>query len=112
MPLSPLRGHPQAPEPALPPRAVASAAALAFSEPASSGRLGTRPREDTMAIVTKRNALIGWLVVKLGKRAAKKKAQATVPSARTGGLAAGTLAAVGGALLFWHKKRGAPSAAE
>ena len=28
-----------------------------------------------MAIVNKRNAVIGWVVVKAGKRAAKKKAQ-------------------------------------
>ena len=63
-----------------------------------------------MAIVNKRNAVIGWIVVKLGKRAAKKKAQEAVPSARTGGVAAGTLAALGGALLFWRKKRGGESA--
>jgi hypothetical protein len=64
-----------------------------------------------MAIVNKRNAVIGWLVVKLGKRAAKKKAQEAVPSARTGGVAAGTLAALGGALFFWRKKRTGESSA-
>ena len=58
-----------------------------------------------MAIVNKRNAVVGWLVVKLGKRAAKKKAQEVAPSARTGGVAAGAVAALGGALLFWRKKR-------
>jgi LPXTG-motif cell wall-anchored protein len=47
--------------------------------------------------------------VKLGKRAAKKKAQGTVPDARTGGAIAGALAALGGALFFWRKKRGPSS---
>jgi hypothetical protein len=62
-----------------------------------------------MGIVNKRNAVVGWLVLKLGKRAAKKKAQSAVPDARTGGIAAGALAGLAGitgALLFWRKKRG------
>ena len=59
-----------------------------------------------MGIVNRRNAVIGWAVVKIGKRAAKKKAGETVPSARTGGALAGGLAAVAGALLFWRKRRG------
>ena len=59
-----------------------------------------------MGIVNKRNAVVGWIVLKLGKRAAKKKAQAAVPGTRTGGVAAGTLAAIGGVLFFWRKKRG------
>jgi hypothetical protein len=59
-----------------------------------------------MGIVNRRNAVIGWLVVKVGKRAAKKKAQGAVPSRATGGAAAGALGALGGALLFWRKKRG------
>jgi hypothetical protein len=63
-----------------------------------------------MSIVNRRNAIVGWLVVKIGKRAAKKKAQEAVPTARTGGVAAGALAAVGGALLFWRKKRGGEGA--
>jgi hypothetical protein len=58
-----------------------------------------------MSIVNRRNAVVGWAVVKLGKRAARKKAQA-VP---TRGTAAGALAALGGVLLFWRKKRGAGS---
>lgn len=58
-----------------------------------------------MGIVNKRNAVVGWIVLKLGKRAAKKKAQGAVPGPRTGGVAAGALAAIGGALLFWRKKR-------
>jgi hypothetical protein len=62
-----------------------------------------------MSIVNKRNAVVGWLVVKIGKRAAKKKAQGAVPGARTGGAVAGGLAALGGALLFWRKKRSGSS---
>jgi hypothetical protein len=58
-----------------------------------------------MGIVNKRNAVVGWLVLKLGKRAAKKKAQGAVPDKRTGGVAAGALAAVGGVLLFWKTKK-------
>ena len=58
-----------------------------------------------MGIVNKRNAVVGWLVLKIGKRAAKKKAQDVAPTARTGGAAAGALAALGGLLLFWRKKR-------
>jgi len=57
-----------------------------------------------MSIVNRRNAVIGWLVVKIGKRAAKRKAQDAVPSARTGGAAAGALAAIGGLLLLKRKK--------
>jgi hypothetical protein len=62
-----------------------------------------------MGIVNKRNAVVGWLVLKLGKRAAKKKAQSAVPGPRTSGAAAGALAAIGGALFFWRKKRGSAS---
>ena len=60
-----------------------------------------------MAILNKRNAIVGWLAVKVGKRAVKRKAAEAVPSARTGGALAGALAAVGGVLLFWRRKRGA-----
>jgi hypothetical protein len=59
-----------------------------------------------MAILNKRNAIVGWLAVKVGKRAVKRKAGEAVPSARTGGALAGALAAVGGVLLFWRRKRG------
>lgn len=65
-----------------------------------------------MGIVNKRNAVVGWLVVKLGKRVVKQKAAGAVPSARTGGAAAGALAAVGGVLLFWKHKRGGEAAGE
>ena len=59
-----------------------------------------------MGIVNKRNAVVGWAVLKVGKRAARKKAQEAVPTARTGGAVAGALAAIGGTLLFFRKKRG------
>jgi hypothetical protein len=59
-----------------------------------------------MGIVNRRNAVVGWAVLKVGKRAARKKAQDVAPSARTGGVAAGGLAALGGLLLFWRRKRG------
>jgi hypothetical protein len=59
-----------------------------------------------MGILNKRNAVVGWVTVKLGKRAVKRKAQEAVPSARTGGAAAGALAALGGMLFFWRRKRG------
>jgi hypothetical protein len=58
-----------------------------------------------MGIVNRRNAVIGWLVVKLGKRAARKKAQDVAPTARTGGAVAGALAALGGLLMLKRKKR-------
>jgi LPXTG-motif cell wall-anchored protein len=58
-----------------------------------------------MTIVNKRNAIVGWVTLKIGKRVAKRKAQEAVPSARTGGALAGALAAVGGALFFWRRKR-------
>lgn len=58
-----------------------------------------------MSIVNRRNAVIGWLVVKIGKRAARKKAQGAVPNARKGGAVAGTIAALGGLLMLKRKKR-------
>jgi nitrate reductase gamma subunit len=62
-----------------------------------------------MSIVNRRNAFVGWLTMKVGKRVAKKKAQDAVPSARAGGAAAGTLAAIGGVLFFWRRKRSSSS---
>jgi hypothetical protein len=62
-----------------------------------------------MGIVNKRNAVVGWIAVKVGKRVVKKKAQDAVPGKRTGGAVAGALAALGGMLLFWRRKRGAGS---
>jgi hypothetical protein len=60
-----------------------------------------------MGIVNRRNAVVGWLVLKAGKRAAKKKAQGVgVPGPRAGGIAAGALAALGGLVAFRRKRRG------
>ena len=63
-----------------------------------------------MAIVNRRNAVLGWTVWQVGKRVAKRKAKAAVP-----GVDAETkrpnkpaivaaLATVGGLLMFWRKK--------
>ena len=59
-----------------------------------------------MSILNKRNAVVGWLAVKVGKRVVKRKATEAVPSARKGGAVAGALAALGGVLFFWRRKRG------
>lgn len=59
-----------------------------------------------MAILNKRNAIVGWFVLKVGKRVAKQKAQGAVPGPRSGGIAAGVAAALGGLLVFRRKKRG------
>jgi LPXTG-motif cell wall-anchored protein len=58
-----------------------------------------------MAILNKRNAVVGWIAVKVGKRVVKQKAAGAVPGAKTGGAAAGALAAIGGVLFFWRRKR-------
>jgi LPXTG-motif cell wall-anchored protein len=58
-----------------------------------------------MGILNKRNAVVGWIAVKVGKRVVKQNAAGAVPSAKTGGAAAGALAAIGGVLFFWRRKR-------
>ena len=63
-----------------------------------------------MAIVNRRNAVLGWTVWQVGKRVAKRKAKDAVPAVdaetkrpnKPAIIAA--LAAVGGALMFWRKK--------
>jgi MYXO-CTERM domain-containing protein len=60
-----------------------------------------------MGLVNRRNAVLGWAVWRIGKRVAKRKARQTVSteSARSKkGLVAG-LAALGGALVFWRRRR-------
>jgi hypothetical protein len=65
-----------------------------------------------MGIVNRRNALIGWAALKLGKRVAKKKARDVVPgtvddSRRPNKSAvAVALAGLGGVLMFWRKRSG------
>jgi hypothetical protein len=63
-----------------------------------------------MGVVNRRNAVIGWTVWQVGKRLAKRKAKAAVPTIdpetkrpnKPAILAA--VAALGGLLLFWRKK--------
>lgn len=62
-----------------------------------------------MGILNKRNAVLGWGVWQVGKAAAKRKAKQAVnpDDKRPGkGAIAGGLAAVGGALWFWRRRRG------
>ena len=58
-----------------------------------------------MSIVNRRNAIVGWLVIKAGKKAARRKAQDAVPSPRTGGMAAGAAAALGTLLVVLKRRR-------
>jgi hypothetical protein len=65
-----------------------------------------------MGIVNKRNAVLGWLTWRVGKRVARKKAKEAVPSVEGGrpnkpAIVAG-VAALFGVLAFWRKakKRG------
>jgi hypothetical protein len=65
-----------------------------------------------MGIVNKRNAVLGWLTWRVGKRVARRKAKQAVPHVEGGrpnkpAIAAGAAALFGG-LLFWRKakKRG------
>ena len=63
-----------------------------------------------MGIMNRRNAFLGWTVWQVGKRVAKKKAKAAVPTVdsetkrpnKPAIIAA--LAALGGVLMFWRKK--------
>lgn len=65
-----------------------------------------------MGILNKRNAVLGWGVWQIGKRVAKKKAKDALPgrvddSKRPNkGAMVSALAAVGGALWFWRRRRG------
>jgi len=64
-----------------------------------------------MGILNKRNAVLGWAAWTVGKNVMKVKARTAVPGRTNdsmrpnkGAIAAGVLA-VGGALLFWRRKR-------
>ena len=65
-----------------------------------------------MGIVNKRNAVVGWTVLKLGKRVAKRKAKAAVPSVDpetkrpNTSLVASALGTLAGALWFVRRRRG------
>jgi LPXTG-motif cell wall-anchored protein len=64
-----------------------------------------------MGLVNRRNALLGWTVWQVGKRAAKRKAKAAVPSRaddsmkpNKSAVAAG-LATIGGVFWFLRRRR-------
>ena len=65
-----------------------------------------------MAIVNKRNAVLGWSVWQIGKRVAKRKAREAVPGRvddtmrPNKGAIVSALAAVGGAVWFWRRRSG------
>jgi hypothetical protein len=73
-----------------------------------------------MGIMTKRNALVGWAVWKVGKRVIKRKAKSAVPGTSGSGggragkaaLVAGLAAAIGGVLFLWRRKSGADETPE
>ena len=61
-----------------------------------------------MSILNRRNAVLGWSVWKVGKVAAKRKAkQAVKPKEKGRGMGAivSAVAAAGGALWFWRRRR-------
>lgn len=61
-----------------------------------------------MSILNKRNAVLGWGVWQVGKAAAKRKAkQAVQPKekGRSKGKIISALAAVGGAVWIWRRRR-------
>jgi hypothetical protein len=65
-----------------------------------------------VGIINRRNAVIGWLAWQVGKRVAKRKAKDAVPSIDTESrrpnkpAIVSALAALGGALWFWRKRKG------
>jgi hypothetical protein len=64
-----------------------------------------------MSILNKRNAVLGWSVWQVTKRMAKRKAKEAKPGRvddtrrPNKGAIASALAAAGGALWFWRRKR-------
>lgn len=63
-----------------------------------------------MGIMNRRNAVLGWTVWQVGKRAAKRKAKSALPTVdrdtkrpNRPAILAG-IAAVGAGLMFWRKK--------
>jgi hypothetical protein len=64
-----------------------------------------------MAILNKRNAVLGWTAWQVAKRVGKRKAKQGVPGRvdetkrPNKGAIVSALAAVGGALWFWRRRR-------
>ena len=65
-----------------------------------------------MSILNKRNAVLGWSVWLVTKKAAKRKAKQAAPGRvddtkrPNKGAIVSALAAAGGALWFWRRRRG------
>ena len=63
-----------------------------------------------MGIVNRRNAVLGWTVWQVGKRAAKKKAKSALPAVDRDTWKPNkpaildAIAAAGAGLMFWRKK--------
>jgi hypothetical protein len=66
-----------------------------------------------MSIISKRNAIIGWATLGIGKRVARKRASritdtvtgaATSKGGKIGAGALGAAAAAAGVFLFWRKR--------
>jgi hypothetical protein len=66
-----------------------------------------------VGIVNRRNAVLGWGVWKVGKRAMKRKAKGATPSVEGGrpnkSLLAVSAAGLAGALTFWRKRKSSES---
>jgi MYXO-CTERM domain-containing protein len=60
-----------------------------------------------MGVMNRRNAVLGWAVWTVGKRAAKVKARSAVSTdtAKSKKRMAAAAAAVGGAVFFWRRRR-------
>jgi hypothetical protein len=81
----------------------------------SQGRRGSLAPEERrlMAIMTRRNAVIGWAAWRVGKKVVRRKAKSAVPNIdpeskrpnKPAALAAAVAALVGG-LVFWRRTRG------
>lgn len=65
-----------------------------------------------MGIVNRRNALVGWAVIKVGKRVAKKKAEDAVPPSPKTSAVAAAVAGLAGALVFWRRRSGGADESE
>jgi MYXO-CTERM domain-containing protein len=66
-------------------------------------------------VLNRRYAVLGWAAWSIGKRLAKRKARAAVPAVEGGRpnrpAIATVVAALGGLLLFWRRRRREPAEA-